>query len=232
MKRKRYPSGLQAAVAALALLVGAPLALLAQDLRTQEMAQCLPGEISTWGDGIDRPIRERKLVFAYQHQHAPAWFSRAEVLTALQAAATSWSTCGIQAEVHGSDAPVPTADMPIAVTWSATASRGNFGLADLGARSLALGPQAFDLLHTRNPAHDASSTLQMVISHEMGHFFGIMAHSRRCVDVTSYYRNGKGETCAIRGGGALVPGVEYRATLPTACDIARCRQVNFPAQRP
>jgi hypothetical protein len=215
--------------AALALLAVASPPLHAQDLRTQEIAQCLPGEISTWGDGVDRPVRDHKLVFVYSHLQAPDWFTRKDVLAALRSAAASWSSCGIQAEVHGTDAALPASEKPIAVGWSATGSRGNFGLADLGSRSLALGPQAFDLLHTRNPAHDASSTLQMVISHEMGHFFGVMAHSRRCVDVTSYYRNGTGEMCTIRGGATLAPGVEYRATLPTACDIARCRQVNFPA---
>lgn len=211
---------------ALALLAAAP-ALQAQDLRTQEMAQCLPGEISTWGDGADRAVSERKLVFVYSHLQAPSWFSGAEVLAALRAAASGWGACGIAVEVHGTDVAVPGVDRPVAVQWSASASRGNFGLADLGARSLSLGPQAFAMLQARNPA-SAKATLQMVISHEMGHFFGIMAHSRRCVDVTSYYHDGKGGSCHIRGGGTLVPGVEYRATLPTACDIARCRQVNFP----
>ena len=66
----------------------------------------------------------------------------------------------------------------------------------------------------------------MVISHEMGHLYGLMAHSRRCVDVTSYYNNGKGETCHLRNGLPLPPRVEYRALLPTACDIARCRVAN------
>lgn len=66
----------------------------------------------------------------------------------------------------------------------------------------------------------------MVISHEMGHFFGLMAHSRRCVDVLSYYDDGKGGKCIKRdpldNGGVT----EYRYSLPTACDIARCRQIN------
>ena len=62
----------------------------------------------------------------------------------------------------------------------------------------------------------------MVISHEMGHLFGVMAHSKRCVDVTSYYGDGRGARCSIRGGSVLAPGVEYRSTLPTACDIQRC----------
>jgi hypothetical protein len=51
-------------------------------------------------------------------------------------------------------------------------------------------------------------------------------HSKRCVDVTSYYSNGKGDVCSIRGGAKLPPGVEYRALLPTACDLQRCRLAN------
>mgnify|MGYP002138443102 CR=1 FL=1 len=54
-----------------------------------------------------------------------------------------------------------------------------------------------------NPAHPAGDTLQMVVSHEMGHFFGLMAHSRRCVDVMSYYDNGQGERCFTRAGRPL-----------------------------
>ena len=229
MKPERRQSLKAPTVLCLALLAGGAQVAHAQDLRAQEMAQCLPGEISTWGDGTDHPVPERKLVFVYSHLQAPAWFSRAEVLAALRAAASGWGACGIPVEVHGTDVAVPSAYKPVEVQWSVSASRGNFGLADLGTRSLSLGPQAFEMLQARNPAA-AKSTLQMVLSHEMGHFFGIMAHSRRCVDVTSYYHDGKGASCLIRGGGALVPGVEYRATLPTACDIARCRQVNFPGQ--
>lgn len=222
---------LRAVCAAWTPLLGMLLALFgspspAQDLRAEEIAQCLPGELRTWGDGVDQAVSERALVLLYQHRDAPPWFSRADVVAALRAAATAWSDCGIALTVRADDeAPAPGAS-PIRVAWSASGSRGNFGLADRGTRSLWLGPQAFALLRERNPAHDARSTLQMVISHEMGHFLGIMAHSRRCVDVTSYYRDAQGNSCSIRGGGTLVPGVEYRAALPTACDIARCRQIN------
>ena len=82
------------------------------------------------------------------------------------------------------------------------------------------------MLRTRNPAHDARQTLQMVISHEMGHHFGLMAHSRRCVDVTSYYDNGQGAQCFARDIKLLRSVPEYRASLPTACDIQRCRVAN------
>jgi hypothetical protein len=199
-------------------------------LRAQEMAQCLPGEIVDWGDQKDRPAASKNLVFIYQHANAPAWFDATQVLNAIRLAAQAWSQCGMDVQVISADAALSTpAQAPtdtIRVVWSDPESRHNFGLANLGTKTLALGPAAFALLQNRNPAHDARQTLQMVISHEMGHFFGLMAHSRRCVDVTSYYDNGKGEQCLIRGGGKLPPGVEYRSVLPTACDIQRCRKVN------
>jgi hypothetical protein len=66
----------------------------------------------------------------------------------------------------------------------------------------------------------------MVISHEMGHLFGLMAHSRRCVDVMSYYKNGKGEACYSRDPSQINSVPEYRNLLPTACDIERCRAAN------
>ncbi len=194
-------------------------------LRKQEIAQCLPGEISTWGDGSDRAAIAPQLVFVYEHSSAPLWFDSTAVLGALDKAATAWSECGIRARVvlH-TDADAGLRDA-IRVQWSQSGSRNNFGLADLGQRTLWLGPGAFLMLEKINP-QAGRATLQMVISHEMGHFFGLMAHSRRCVDVTSYYSNPQGQSCWIRGGGSLPKGVEYRAALPTACDIARCRALN------
>jgi hypothetical protein len=114
----------------------------------------------------------------------------------------------------------------IVVNWDEAESRGNIGLANLKRRTLSLSPAVFGLLRTRNPKHDARETLQMVISHEMGHLFGLMAHSRRCIDVLSYYDNGKGETCFSRDPLWKRRMVEYRNILPTACDINRCRKAN------
>lgn len=194
-------------------------------LRAQEIAHCLPGEISTWGDGSDRAAIAPQLVFVYEHSSAPLWFDDAAVLGALDKAASAWSECGIRAQVvRQPDASAGLGDA-IRVQWSQSGSRNNFGLADLGQRTLWLGPGAFLMLEKINP-QAGRATLQMVISHEMGHFFGLMAHSRRCVDVTSYYNNPQGQSCLIRGGGSLPKGVEYRAALPTACDIARCRALN------
>ncbi|TDP63725.1 hypothetical protein DES47_1046 [Roseateles toxinivorans] len=193
-------------------------------VREQEIAECRVGEISTWGDGRDRPALASPLVFVYQHRGAPAWFSEAEVLARVKQAAVAWSQCGVPSQVLGGDSVAPAG--AVHVQWSDQGSVGNFGLANLGQRSLSLGPAAFALLHQRNPAHDARQTLQMVISHEMGHLYGLMAHSRRCVDVTSYYHDGKGQQCHVRDERARKTVLEYRATLPTACDIQRCRLAN------
>ena len=208
------------------LLLSAGLSIAGNSVREEEIALCLPGEISTWGDGQDRHALSSPMVFVYRHALAPPWFERSLVLDSLVKAASAWSQCGIEAKVEQLAEGVPVPVGVILVEWSDEGSRRNFGLANLGRKTVSLGPSAFQLLQTRNPAFDSRQTLQMVISHEMGHLFGVMAHSRRCVDVTSYYDNGKGVKCSIRGGEELKPGIEYRALLPTTCDIQRCRAAN------
>jgi hypothetical protein len=195
-------------------------------VREQEMASCLPGEVRTWPDGRDRPAGVAALRLVYRHAGAPPAFDEASVLGAVQRAARAWASCGIAAEVLGDAAATLPGTPPVVVQWNEAETRGNFALANLGARTLSLSAAMFKLLAQRNPRHPAAQTLQMAISHEMGHFFGLMAHSRRCIDVMSYYDNGHGETCSTRDGGSPKAVVEYRALLPTACDIARCKAVN------
>ncbi|MES2718004.1 MAG: hypothetical protein V4795_19710 [Pseudomonadota bacterium] len=213
-------------VALLAWLAGAVGACAQTSLRAQEIAQCLPQEVATWGDGQDRPAVASQLLLAYRHDGAPAWFGATQVLGMVQRAAQAWSDCGIGVQVQALEPGARVPPGAVLVLWSDTAASGNFGLANLRTHSLALGPAAFRLLNQRNPAHPAADTLQMVVSHEMGHFFGLMAHSRRCVDVMSYYDNGKGERCFTRDGPMPATRGDYRALLPTACDIARCRALN------
>lgn len=197
-----------------------------ESVRTQEINQCLSEELVTWGDGRDRPAISATLKFAYNHAGAPEWFTENVVLEKVVKAATEWSQCGVPGSVIAWSGTRKQQQEVIKVYWSETDSGGNFGLANLGKRTLTLGPKAFDLLKTRNPAHDARETLQLVISHEMGHFYGLMAHSRRCVDVLSYYDNGKGEKCYSRDPTQMKTVREYRHMLPTACDIERCREIN------
>lgn len=198
----------------------------ADSVRTQEINQCLSGELVTWGDGRDRAAVSSQLKFAYSHADAPEWFAEAQVAGMVAKAAAEWSQCGIATQMVSGGVFNLLQQNVVRVQWSDKGSRGNFGLANLGNKTLSLGPKAFLLLKTRNPKYDARETLQMVISHEMGHFFGLMAHSRRCVDVVSYYDNGKGDKCFSRDPSQMRLFKEYRNVLPTACDIERCRIIN------
>jgi hypothetical protein len=213
-------------LALLALLPHGSGALAFDSMRAQEIAECRSGEISTWGDGTDRSALGTELTFAYNPAGAPAWFAEAQVTTLIERAAAAWSQCGVPARVVAWNSRNPAQKGLVVVQWSETESRGNFGLANFSRATLSMSPAAFDLLKNRNPAHDASETLQMVISHEMGHLFGLMSHSRRCADVLSYYNNGKGEKCFTRMGPYVSGLGEFRASLPTACDIERCRRAN------
>lgn len=208
--------------------------LWAQTVRDQEIDECRTDEIAVWPDGIDRPVAHAALHVIYQHDGAPGWFEAARVANLVSRAAQEWTKCGIPLTVVARDTVAPQGTGTVRVQWSDKGSMDNFGLANLTQRTLSLGPKAFGMLRDRNPAHDALQTLQMVISHEMGHFLGLMAHSRRCVDVLSYYHDGKGSQCFSRDPAGMRAGVEYRHVLPTACDIARCRRVNgmggLPAQ--
>lgn len=208
------------------LLCAANVPANAQSIRDREIQECWAGEILTWEDGVDRPALNSTLTFAYVPANAPPWFPADLVLELLTKAAAAWSECGIPASAAIWN---PNNGRPpglVLVQWGEKESGGNFGLANLGQGTLSLGPKAFQMLRERNPAHDGAVTLQMTISHEMGHLFGLVAHSRRCVDVLSYYHNGRGEKCVARDAAYAAKGGDYRAVLPTACDIARCRLAN------
>jgi len=195
-------------------------------LREQEMASCQAGELRTWPDGQDRPAGTAAVHLVYRHSGAPPGMDEATVLGTLQRAARAWSACGIPAEVLGEAAATLQSSPPVVVQWNEAETRGNFALANLTQRRLALSAAMFKLLAERNPRHPAVQTLQMAVSHEMGHFFGLVAHSRRCIDVMSYYTDPEGRTCSTRDGRSYKTAPEYRALLPTACDIARCKAVN------
>ena len=195
--------------------------------RQDEINQCRAGELLSWPDGQDRPAASTSLHLVYRPGGAPAGLDEASMQQALQQALLAWSACGVPGKVL-SEAAATTHDTRslVRVQWSEVESRGNAGLSHLGQRTLTLGPAVFQLLSNRRGRLVALDTLQMTLSHEIGHFYGLMAHSRRCVDVMSYYDNGRGELCSTRDGSSHRTLPEYRASLPTACDIARCRALN------
>lgn len=213
-------------VVGLTMITNLPDGIAAESVRTQEIALCLNSELVTWGDGNDRAAISSPLKFAYSHADAPGWFTKSQAVEMIAKSVAAWSQCGVPSGLIDLDSFTGRREDVIRVQWSEKSSGGNFGLANIRHRTLSLGPKAFELLKTRNPAYDSRETLQMVISHEMGHFFGLMAHSRRCVDVLSYYNNGKGDTCYSRDPAGMKGVKEYRHTLPTACDIQRCRMNN------
>ena len=193
------------------------------DVRDEEIASCRPQEIVTWKDGVDRRAQV-PLVIAYEAAGAPPWFTRREIYETLERALKGWSGCGLPTVL------LPLGQQPpagaIRVRWSEAGGPGAFGLANQNDRTLTLSPSNFKLLHERNPAYPALEILEMTLAHELGHFHGLMAHSKRCVEVMSYYNDGHGGTCELREPSAFKSRVEYRSVLPTACDIARCRAVN------
>jgi hypothetical protein len=196
------------------------------ELRNQEIAECSPSEIKTWEDNRDTAAKFSPIVFYYDHTGAPAWFSEKQVSELIERVASAWSQCGIPALVVNKNNKAHPSTSMVSIDWNIAGSRGNFGLANLTQNQLSLGLPAFQLLNQRNPKHNALETLQMVLSHEMGHFYGMLAHSRRCIDVLSYYHDGKGGQCYSRFPDIIRKFPEYRSTLPTACDIQRCKILN------
>ncbi|MBV8605006.1 MAG: hypothetical protein JO224_10010 [Pelomonas sp.] len=213
----------------LCMLLLAATAGVRADVRDEEIAACRPGEIATWHDGVDARVRA-PLVFAYDPAGAPPGFPRELVYAQIGRALQAWAPCGVATVLLplGQAAAAGT----IRIAWADTSSHGNQAESDLAARRLSLSINLARLLHERLPAPQAEAEVQMMVSHEIGHFFGLGAHSRRCVDVMSYYTDGHGGQCSLRDPAAMRPGAEYRASLPTACDIARCRAINAPATAP
>lgn len=195
-------------------------------LRNLEITQCEAGDIVTWGDGQDRALAVDTLTFHYAHVGAPLWFEQQQVLDLLKKVTTEWSRCGIPAKAGLVDAATRPSGKDIIIRWDTANNAGHFGLSDISRHQLLLGAEAFRLLNQRNPTNDSFSTLQMVLSHEIGHFYGLMDHSRRCIDTLSYYHDGKGGQCRTRHPEAFKRFKEYRSSLPTACDIQRCRILN------
>jgi hypothetical protein len=214
------------ALSIIAALLNFQTVLAFESLRLQEINECRDDEIMTWGDGRDRPASGSPMKFTYNPKDSPEWFTADQVLKMVTKASESWSRCGISTQMIPWNSALAKQTAIVVVKWDERESGGNIGLTNFKLRTLSLSPALFGLLKSRNPKYDSRKTLQMVISHEMGHLFGLMAHSKRCIDVLSYYDNGKGETCFSRDPLWKRRMVEYRSIFPTACDIERCRKVN------
>lgn len=197
-------------------------------LRESEINQCLANEIATWNDGgKDGKMLSTSMVYVYDHQGAPEGITEESVLASLTSASIAWDQCGGQNTVIlKRDLNASVTGLKITALWSDEDKLGTIGLANITKKTLTLSPEAFVNLRKANANRNLLDTLQMVISHEIGHFQGLTSHSKRCVDVLSYYTNASGEKCTIRNNGVMPTNMEYRSSLPTACDIQRCRASN------
>lgn len=195
--------------------------------RQAEINRCEASELVTWGDGQDGPAKNRSLVFAYSGASS-SQFKDEQVRAMIERAALAWKGCGLEIWVGGEvDSLLRLGSRRVRVRWS-DKEFSAVAYADLGGDLLLLNRQVFLQIQDLRGAEVATRSLQMTISHEMGHFLGMGAHSRRCVDVMSYYTSPSGEKCTLRDPSQFGRFVEYRHELPTACDIARCRALNPP----
>ena len=162
------------------------------------------------------------------------FISEVSTFAVLQASASSWDPyVGSNMVVLSSQMDSAYTGVKIAVHWSDKDKSGTIGLANITQKILTFSPEVFRKLKDINaakklPIEYLMETLQMTASHEIGHFQGLSSHSKRCVDVLSYYAVG-GKKCNMRGNVPMPKNVyEYRSSLPTACDIERCRMANKP----
>jgi hypothetical protein len=202
-------------------------------MRQEEISQCLDDDIKNWGDGEkDSKMLSTKMVFVYQHLGAPKSVTEQSILSVLKAAASSWDQCGgANLVISDRDYTTSIVGLKITVDWNEKETVGTIGIANIAKRKLTFNPETVQKVIQINASKNLNEsylqeTLQMTASHEMGHFQGLSAHSRRCVDVLSYYSVG-GQKCTTRNGGSMpVSFYEYRSSLPTSCDIERCRIAN------
>lgn len=193
--------------------------------RDEEIKSCLPGELKTWKDGLDRPIQQRLVTFTYQPS-GQSLLSSTDVRQMISEAARVWSECGIKVRL-GTDVSTDTTpeNLQVTVKWGSPSMEG-VAHANISSSVLLLSPKIFQILKDKGGESLLKDTLQMTLSHEMGHFLGMMSHSMRCVDVMSYYTSPSGEKCFLRDSNQFYSVPEYRSKLPTACDIERCKRLN------
>jgi len=195
-------------------------------LREKEINSCSVDEVSTWNDGVDKKSTIPNLTFVYVPGNEPSAFNSQEVTDMVKRAVNAWSTCAVSTQVTVRADPNYSSNNEVMIIWNDAKSMGNIGASDIVHQRLYLSPSVFKLLKERRPTYDSRYTLQMTLSHEIGHFYGLTAHSKRCIDVLSYYKDASGAECTVGSKEEFKRYIEYRSEFPTACDLQRCRRNN------
>jgi Caspase domain len=206
----------------------------AERSRDNEISQCKAEELYSWGDGEDYSVDKDLNIFVYDHSEAPIWFEERFVLSLISKVVSEWSKCGVITQpkvlsIKNYQISEKNKNL-IIIKWARNLKSSDgeeaWSISNLSLSTLYISIDSFVKLKNNNSSYDSTYTLQMTISHELGHFHGLMDHSRRCIDVMSYYSDGKGGQCYARDPNIVKLFPEYRSSLPTACDIQRCQLVN------
>jgi hypothetical protein len=204
----------------------------AHQRRQQEIAECPEGEIATTtahGPGYAGPVRQRPPVigFLYNPALAPEGLPEAMLSDMIRKAANAWSACGIQGEFRGATQDVDGTANTVVFQWYNSDGVPTAGY-QKGA-TIYLNHGHFSSLRSYSDRY-AMDMLQTLISHEMGHAFGLREHSARCLDVMATWDSfDKCERLPAANRSFEDGGRRFSVpmhTLPTACDIQRCRLEN------
>lgn len=202
----------------------------AQAERQRQIAQCNDNDMATTtahGTQASYPVGYSTLRFFYNPALAPEGVSEAQMAAMIANAGGAWSACGIRGEYAGPTQDLDARDNATVFQWF-----NSDGVPIAGYRkgsTIYLNIAVFQKWHSVSPKY-AMEALQQVISHEMGHGYGVVEHSARCIDVMATYdafdkcEQSPVAPRLIEDGDRVF---QLRAhTLPTACDIQRCRKVN------
>jgi len=206
----------------------------AQSLRAKEVAECPDGEMATQTAHGNVPVnamavggRFNALRFAYNPALAPESVPEARLGGMVSAAAQAWSACGIPGQFVGTTQDLAGTGNTFIVQWY-----NSEGVPIAGYRkgtTIYLNAGHYQTMRAHSEVY-AQDVMQRLISHEMGHAFGLVEHSARCVDVMatedSFDKCDRDPAAprTIRDTDKLF-FVKQQA-FPTACDIKRCRVVN------
>jgi hypothetical protein len=206
----------------------------AQSLRAKEVAECPDGEMATQTALGNVPVnalavggRFNALRFAYNPALAPESVPEARLGGMISAAAQAWSACGIPGQFVGTTQDLAGTGNTFIVQWY-----NSEGVPIAGYRkgtTIYLNAGHYQTMRSHSEAY-AQDVMQRLISHEMGHAFGLVEHSARCVDVMATedsFDKCDRDPAAPR----LVQDTDKvffvkQQAFPTACDIKRCCLVN------
>jgi hypothetical protein len=202
----------------------------AQAERQRQIAQCNDNDMATTtahGTQASYPVGYSSLRFFYNPALAPEGANEAQMAAMIASAGAAWSACGIRGEYAGPTNELDARDNATVMQWFNSDGVPIAGYSK--GSTIYLNIAVFQRWYDVSPKY-AMEALQQVIAHEMGHSYGVVEHSARCIDVMATYdafdkcEQSPVAPRLIEDGNRVF---QLRAhTLPTACDIQRCRKVN------